>query len=170
VDLVDLGRLTEEQYAELVGDEVDPWGAAGVTLDWRAKDRHVVVRDDCARLVAAAGLVEAEVQFGERPPVPVVGIGGVIVSAPHRRRGYGQRVIAAAIRRAQEMGPDVAMLFCRPALVERYRGHGFAEVPGPVLVDQPSGAVEMPWVTMWRPLKHGATFGDGIVKLHGLPF
>ena len=68
------------------------------------------------------------------------------------------------------MGPDIAMLFCRPALVERYRRHGFAEVPGPVLVDQPSGVQEMPWVTMWRPLKQGATFEDGIVKLRGLPF
>jgi hypothetical protein len=39
-----------------------------------------------------------------------------------------------------------------------------------VLVDQPSGVQEMPWVTMWRPLKQGATFEDGIVKLRGLPF
>ena len=47
-----------------------------------------------------------------------------------------------------------------------------AEAPygEPVLVDQPSGVQEMPWVTMWRPLKQGATFEDGIVKLRGLPF
>ena len=69
VDLVDLGRLTEEQYAELVGDEVDPWGAAGVTLSWRPKDRHVVVRDDHARLVAAALKPNGGRRSPRSPPV-----------------------------------------------------------------------------------------------------
>ena len=170
VDLVDLGRLTEEQYAELVGDEEDPWSAARLPLDWRPKDRHIAMCDDDGKLVAAAGLVVAEVQFGERQPIGLVGIGSVIVAARHRRRGLGWQVISAAVRSASDLGPDVAMLFCRPALVELYRRHGFAEVPGPVLVDQPSGVVEMPWVTMWRPLKRGASFADGVVKLHGLPF
>jgi predicted GNAT family N-acyltransferase len=168
--LVDLGGLTEEQYAELVGDEEDPWGAASIPLQWRPKDRHVAVCDGDGKLVAAAGLVVVRVQFGGQQPIAVVGIGGVIVAAPHRRRGLGCQVISAVVRRAHDMGPDLAMLFCRPALVELYRQHGFDEVPGPVLVDQPSGVVEMPCVTMWRPLKPDANFAAGAVKLHGLPF
>jgi hypothetical protein len=62
------------------------------------------------------------------------------------------------------------MLFCRPDRAELYRRHGFDEVPGPVLVDQPDGVVEMPPVTMWRPLRSGASLLDGPVKVHGLPF
>lgn len=114
MELVDLGRLSEEQYAELVGDEEDPWGAAGISLDWRSKDRHVVICDDHGKLIAAAGLVVAEVQSGKQQPADVVGIGGVIVAAPHRRRGLGWQVISAAVERAHDLGPDAAMLFCRP--------------------------------------------------------
>jgi len=169
VDLVDLGSLSGEQYAELVGDEEDPWGAASLGLDWRPKDRHVGVCDDDGKLVAAAGLVLAQVRFGEEQPIAVVGIGGVIVAAPHRGRGLGRQVISAVLRRAEDMGPNVAMLFCLPALVELYRRHGFAEVQGPVLVDQPSGVLEMGGA-MWRPLKDDATFAPGTVRLHGLPF
>ena len=172
VELIEFGELSEEQYAELVGDEQDPWDAAGSTLEWRPKDRHVAVRDDDGTLVAAAGLVVADVQFGEQEPIPVVGIGGVIVAARHRGRGLGRLVISEVVRCAHDVGPEMAMLFCRPDRAELYRRHGFAEVPGRVLVDQSDsdGVVEMPPVTMWRPLTDGVRLRDGVVKVHGLPF
>jgi hypothetical protein len=49
-------------------------------------------------------------------------------------------------------------------------GHGFSELPGPVLVEQPHGIVEMPMLTMWRPLRAGVTLPDGRASLDGLPF
>ena len=170
VELIELGRLSEQQYAELVGAEEDPWDAAGSTLQWRPKDRYVAVCGDDGRLLAAAGLVVADVQSGEQQPIAVVGIGGVIVAAPHRGRGLGRQVISEVVKRADDLGPEVAMLFCRPDRAELYRRHGFAEVPGPVLVDQPDGVVEMPPVTMWRPLKARGRLPDGALKVHGLPF
>ena len=170
VELIEFGRLSEEQYAELVADEEDPWDAAGSELTWRPKDRHVGVHDRDGRLLAVAGLVIVDVQFGEQRPIPVVGIGGVIVVAGHRGRGLGWQVISEVISRARQVGPEIAMLFCRPDRAELYRRHGFAEVLGPVHVGQPDQVVEMPPVTMWRALRDGVTLPDGAVKVHGLPF
>jgi predicted GNAT family N-acyltransferase len=169
VELIEFGRLSEEQYAELVGDEADPWGAGGDDLAWRPKDRHVGLRGDDGRLVAAAGLVVVEVRFGEQPPIPVVGLGGVIVTAAYRGRGLGRRVITEALERAEEMGPEIAMLFCRAENVGLYRRHDFAEMPEPVFVDQPYGPVEIS-EAMWRPLREGAPLPEGIAKVNGLPF
>jgi predicted GNAT family N-acyltransferase len=172
VQLIEFGRLSDEQYAALVGDEDDPWDAAEFGLEWLPKDRHVAIRDDDGKLLAAAGLVVVDVQFGARSPIPVVGVGGVIVTASHRGRGFGQRVISEALRRAEAMGPEIAMLFCRAESAGLYRRHGFAEVPGPVFVDQPDGIVEISrvGVVMWRPLKVGARLPERIVKVNGLPF
>jgi predicted GNAT family N-acyltransferase len=172
VELIEFGRLSDEQYAELVGDEDDPWGAGEVNLEWMPKDHHVAVRDDDGRLLAAAGLVVVEVQFGAQAPIPVVGVGGVIVTLAHRGRGFGRLVISEALIRAEAMGPEIAMLFCSAENARLYQRHGFAEVPGPVLADQPDGIVEIsgPGVAMWRPLKAGARPPDGIVKVNGLPF
>ena len=173
MELIEFGRLTDEQYAELVGnDEDDPWGAAEFELEWLPKEHHVAVRDDDGKLLAVAGLVVVEVQFGAQPPIPVVGVGGVIVTASHRGRGFGRRVISEALIRAEAMGPEIAMLFCRAETAGLYRRHGFAEVPGRVLFDQPDRIVEVSGagVTMWRPLKPGARLPDGIVKVSGLPF
>jgi hypothetical protein len=67
------------------------------------------------------------------------------------------------------MGPEIALLFCRAELAGLYRRHGFAEVPGPVFVEQPDRIVEISGA-MWRPLKAGARLPDGIVQVNGLPF
>jgi predicted GNAT family N-acyltransferase len=172
VELIEFGRLSDEQYAELVGDEDDPFHAAESGLEWLPKDRHVAVRGDDGRLLAAAGLVVVEVQFAAQRTMPVVGIGGVIVTASQRGRGFGRRVISEALRRAEAMGPEIAMLFCRAESAGLYRRHGFSEVRGPVLVDQPGEVVEISGsgVAMWRPLKAGARLPGGIVRVKGLPF
>ena len=81
-------------------------------------------------------------------------------------------MISEALSRAEAMGPEIAMLFCRAESAGLYRRHGFVEVLGPVLVDQPDRIVEVSGMgaTMWRPLKAGARLPDGIVKVNGLPF
>lgn len=170
MELIEFGSLSEERYAELVGDEQDPWDAGDSKLEWRPKDRHVALRDADGRLVAAAGLLVATARFGDHQPIDVVGIGGVIVAAPHRGEGLGNRVISEALDRASGLGPRIAMLFCWPDRADLYRRHGFAEVPGPVLVEQPDGVVEISMVTMWRSLEQGATLPSGRMRLDGLPF
>jgi GNAT superfamily N-acetyltransferase len=171
VELIEYGRLSEEQFAALVGDEDDPWRAAEFGLEWRPKDHYVALRDGDGRLLAAAGLVVVDVEFGAQAAIPVVGLGGVIVTASHRGRGLGRRVISEALTRAEAMGPDIAMLFCRSEMAGLYRRHGFADVPGPVFVDQPGGAEEITGGgrMMWRPLRAGARLPDGAVKVTGLP-
>ena len=139
MELIECGRLSEKQFAALVGDEDDPWRAAEFGLEWRPKDHYVALRDDDGRLLAAAGLVVVDVQVGARPAIPVVGLGGVIVTASHRGRGLGRRVISGALAHAEAMGPAIAMLFCRSEMAGLYRRHGFAEVPGPVFVTSQAG-------------------------------
>jgi predicted N-acetyltransferase YhbS len=170
MELVEFGRLTHEQYAELVGEEENPWGPGGLELEWRLKDRHVGLRDQDGTLLAVAGLVVANVVVGESDAMPVVGLGGVLVAARYRGHGFGGRVIDEALAHARLLGPSIAMLFCQPDRAKLYARRGFVEIPRPVLVDQPAGAIEMPMVTMWRPLQEGAKLPGGPVKIDGLPF
>lgn len=170
MDVVEFGPLTDTVRAELEGDEEDPFDAAGNTLQWRPKARHVALRHEDGQLVASAGLVLAEVQVDDGEPIPVVGIGGVIVSQPYRGQGLGRRVITEVVARAATMGPDLALLFCHPDRAALYERHDFARVPPPVLVEQPDGRVEIPMVTMWRPLREGSALPAGQVVLRSLPF
>ncbi len=168
--VVEFGRLTDSQRAELEGDEVDPFDAAGSTLRWRSKDRHVALRESDGRLVASTGLLVADVQFGDGSLTPVVGIGGVIVSAPYRGRGLANRIILEALRCAATLGPAMAVLFCHRDRAGLYDRHGFHELAPPVFVQQPDGLVEMPQVTMWRPIGTGVQLPPGRVTVHSLPF
>ena len=168
--MVEFGRLTEDIRAELEGNEKDPFDAAGNTLQWRPKDRHIALRGGDGRLVASAGLVLAEIQVGDGPPIAVVGIGGVLVSQAHRGAGLGRRVIVEVLARAATLGPELALLFCHRNRAGLYERHDFMEAPTPVLVEQPEGRVELPMVTMWRPLRDGAELPAGRLVLLGLPF
>lgn len=170
MDVVEFGSLTDTLRAELEGGEEDPFDAAGNTLQWRPKDRHVALRGDDGHLIASAGLVLANVQLGKAEPVPVVGIGGVLVNRAHRGRGLGNRVIIEVLARAATLGPELALLFCHRDRAGLYARHDFVEIPPPVLVEQPGGRIEMPMVTMWRPLREGAELTAGSLIVHGLPF
>jgi predicted N-acetyltransferase YhbS len=168
MEIVELGRLTDEQRAALEGDELDPFSADGVTLRFRAKDRHVALREDGGRLVASAGLTATDVEVaGTR--FPVVGI-GVIVNAGHRGRGFARRVLEEALVRARAMGPAFVILFCHPDRAGLYEGLGFRTIDSPVSVQQPHGFEAMPQRTMWCALRPGVSWPPGHVTVHGLPF
>ena len=168
--MVEFGILTDELRDQLEGDEQDPWDAARVPpLEWRAKDRHVALRDDDGRLLASAGLLVAEVQAGARR-FAVVGLGGVIVNAAHRGRGLSLPVIEAALARAATLGPEFVLLFCHDDRVDLYRRFGFDEVTDEVRVRHGDREVRMPMRTMWRALRPGASWPPGPVRLDGPPF
>ena len=121
-------------------------------------------------LVASAGLALGELHAANGPRVPLVGIGGVFVTAAYRGKGLGNRIITEALRRAATLGPPVALLFCHRDRAELYDKHGFAEIDPPVLIRQPDGYVQCPMVAMWRSLGGGATPPAGRVTVHSLPF
>ncbi len=170
VEVVEFGRLSDAQRAELEGDELDPFDGADSTLRWRAKERHVGLRGADGRLVASTGLLLAELQVDDGPAIGVVGIGGVIVAAAHRGQGLGNRVVTEALARAATLGPQLAMLFCHRNRAGLYERHGFVEVERPVLVRQPDGYAEIPQVTMWRSIGDATRLPPGRVVLHSLPF
>ena len=100
----------------------------------------------------------------------VVGVGGLIVTHEARGRGHMRTLVDALLAIAHELGPDRAVLFCRPELVDVYRRMQCAEVSAPVWVDQPEGRIEMPMRTMWRALREGVRWPAGRVDVRGLPF
>jgi predicted N-acetyltransferase YhbS len=168
MEIVDLGRLTDEDRAQLEGDERDPFDAAGVTLRYRPKDRHVALRDG-GRLVASAGLTAAEVEVaGQR--FPVVGLGGVIVNADHRGRGLARRVVEEALIRAAATGLPFVMLFCHADRAGLYERLGFATITSPVSVKQQDGFEPMTQRAMWKALQPGVSWPLGDVTVHDLPF
>jgi predicted GNAT family N-acyltransferase len=170
LEVIEFGRLDEAKRAELEGGEEDPFDARGNTLTWRPKDRHVALRQTDGRLVASTGFVLADLRVEGEPPTPFVGIGGVFVNSDFRGQGLGNRIVVEALRLAQTLGPDLALLFCHRDRSGLYRKHGFIEIEPPVLVRQPDGYTEVPQVAMWRPLREGATLAPGRLTVESLPF
>jgi predicted GNAT family N-acyltransferase len=170
MELVELQEVTSQQWRALLAGERQPWGGDAEGLVWGDKQRHVGLRDDHGRLVALAGAVTIEVEVALVERFQVVGVGGVLVTASERGRGLVWELLRALLEIAAEMGPERAMLFCRPQLTGLYGRLGFAEIAGPTSVRQPDGMVEMPLRTMWRPLRAGVGWPRGRVEVLGLPF
>jgi predicted GNAT family N-acyltransferase len=170
VEFVELNALTEQDWDAVVAGERQPFGSVGAELAWRPKDRHFALREQDGRLVALAALVGVAVEIEGTGGVDVVGLGGVIVTPSARGRGLMFRVVQPVLALAEEIGPERAMLFCRPELVAVYRRLGFEEIAAPVWADQPAGSMEMPMRAMWRALRAGAAWPPGRVDVHGLPF
>lgn len=159
MEVIELPRkLTDEERAEIFAGEDDPFELAGTTLPPdRRKERYVVIRDD-GRLVAAVGLLVADVEVaGTR--FPVVGFGGVIVSHTHRGQGLFRRAMEPSLTIATELGPEFALLFCLRKNAPLYARLGFTTIDAPVT----AAGVAQPLDTMWRPLTPGARWPEGPV-------
>jgi GNAT superfamily N-acetyltransferase len=170
MELVKLGALGEADWAELVADELEPWGSVATALQWRAKDSHVGLRAADGRLLAVGGAVTVEVEVAGAGRFAVVGLGSVFVTRAARGRGLASRLLEPLLELATEMGPDRAMLFCRTELEPLYAGISFARIPSPVWADQPDRRVEMPMAAMWRALRGHTCWPSGRVDVIGLPF
>jgi predicted GNAT family N-acyltransferase len=161
--------LSLRDWVALTGRDRAPFGAETADLVWRPKERHLGLWDPSGRLVAAGGLVVTTVTVAELT-FEVVGVGGLIVAPDWRRRGVMPLVADPLARMAEALGPALAMIFCRDALVDLYLSRGYHRIADPVWVDQPAGRVAMPVPAMWRPLHPGATWPAGRVEVHGEPF
>lgn len=157
--------LTDEERAELMDGEEDPFELADVELPaGRRKDHYFVLREE-GRIVAAAGLLTATVTVGGAC-FPVAGIGGVLVTHARRGQGLFHQVFGPTLRAAERLGPDFALLFCLRKNAPLYAKLGFQTIPDPVTADD----TVIPIDTMWRPLTPGARWPAGPVALHGPMF
>jgi predicted N-acetyltransferase YhbS len=146
----------------------------------RRKDHHVGMSENQPkeehfgvtlgdRLVAHAGLLRLPLAIGDTK-TEVVGVGGVAVAPQERGRGMARLVVAAALHHARTMGPQHALLFCRPSLVPLYQRLGWHPLDQEVLVEQPeSRVVTMPLRTMVTPLRDNVAWPSGPVRLFSLP-
>ncbi|MGC0421174.1 GNAT family N-acetyltransferase [Embleya sp. AB8] len=168
-----LATYTRTEQREILGDSADPYGVADTGLTWLPKKEHFGIRHE-GRLVAHTGLLRLPISIGG-VETEVVGVGGVAVAPDLRGHGLARAIVAAALDHARTMGPQHAILFCRPPLVPLYRRLGWervdrdGEVEVEVVVDQPDGPVPMPLHTMWTPLRDGAAWPTGPVRLLSLP-
>jgi predicted N-acetyltransferase YhbS len=168
--LVELDRRSEPYWEELVAGEHEPFGSIGANLRWRDKTRNVGVREEDGRLVAAGGVVLAEVKIGGQPPFQVAGLGGLIVTRSARGRGLARLLCKRLLELAGEIEAQRAMLFCLPRLMLLYGEFGFVAIDAPVWADQPGGRIEMPMPAMWKALSGDAGWPSGRVELLGEPF
>src|SRR5947209_6629024 len=60
MEITRFGALSDQDRAQLEGDEPDPFDAAGIGLTFRPKERHVGVRDETSRRSGSAGVPLAE--------------------------------------------------------------------------------------------------------------
>ncbi|GAX54587.1 GNAT family N-acetyltransferase [Streptomyces olivochromogenes] len=165
--VVRLTEYTKTEQIEIIGDSDDPFGVADAGLTWLPKEDHFGIRQK-GRLVAHAGLLRLPISIGEAD-TQVVGVGGVAVAPDLRGRGLARLVVSAAVDHARTMGPQHGLLFCRPPLVPLYQRLGWRMLEQDVHVEQPGGSVIMPLRTMWTPLRDGAKWPAGEVRLRSLP-
>jgi len=69
---------------------------------------------------------------------------GRVVEQHRRGRGLARRVVEAAPAKAQTLGPEFALRFCRDDRAGLYARLGFAEVGGVVRVEQTGGYRTIP--------------------------
>lgn len=166
--VVRLAQYTKADQEEILGNSDDPFGVAWTGLTWLPKEEHFGIRHD-GRLVAHAGLLRLPVAIDDAE-TEVVGVGGVAVSPGMQGQGLARLVVTAALEHARTMGPQHALLFCRPPLVSLYQRLGWHPLDKDVLVEQPEGRlVTMPLRTMVTPLRDDARWPPGPVRLSSLP-
>ncbi|MEW2579306.1 GNAT family N-acetyltransferase [Streptomyces syringium] len=166
--VVRLPRYTRTEQNEILGDGDDPFGVAAAGLTWLPKEEHFGIRHG-DRLVAHAGLLRLPVAIGDTRS-EVVGVGGVAVAPDLQGQGLARLVVTAALDHARTMGPQHALLFCRPPLVPLYQRLGWHLLDEDVLVEQPEARlVTMPLRTMVTPLHDKAQWPSGPVRLFSLP-
>ncbi|MGW7410864.1 GNAT family N-acetyltransferase [Streptomyces sp. NPDC054863] len=164
-----LDRYTKDETARILGDGADPFGVADTGLTWLPKEEHFGLVQTDGRLVAHAGLRRLPLSVGGLD-TEVVGVGGVAVAADVRGQGLARRVVGAALEHARTMGPERALLFCRPPLVALYEKLGWRAIDREVHVEQPQERVVlMPLRTMWTPLHGDEDWPEGAVRLRSLP-
>jgi GNAT superfamily N-acetyltransferase len=170
LQVVELGRLSMRDWAQLVEGESEPFGGTCAGFEFRPKDHHVGLRDENGTLVAAGGWSRLDVEVDGYGRFEVIGLGALIVR--HDRRGGGLATpIMQRIRDwTAETGVSRRLLLCEPHLIELYTRRGYLPIHDPVWVEQSSGPVRWPLCAMWRPTEPTVGWPTGVVRIQGPPF
>lgn len=170
MQIVELGRLSLRDWAQVVAGEPAPFGEISAGLEFRPKDHHIGVRDDSGALVAAVGWTVVTLEIEGHGPFEVIGVGALIVRRDLRNSGLASPIMDLIVGRSAEMGLEYRMLFCEPRLEALYRRRGYELITDPVWVHQRSGLVRSPLLAMWRSVRSGSAWPAGTVRVQGLPF
>lgn len=169
LEFIELGSLSLREWLEVTGRHRAPFGERSASLVFRPKTHHIGIRSSEGELVAVGGATIATVEVNGHEPFDVVGLGGLIIRADMRGRGLAEPLMDRLNALTAGLGPDHAMLFCEPRLVNTYTRRNYRLISAPVWVEQPEREVLMPLDTMWRPVRP-ADWPPGTVRLRGLPF
>ena len=174
-----LARVTELSGSErgalrvlslAVYPPVDAAGWSGGKLEWAAAEWCVRIQGADGTLASYVGISLRDAQHDGRL-VRVGGVGGVKTHPAARGRGLAARAMQRAVEFFREQ-PDVAfaVLVCGAHLIEYYRGLGWREFGGRLLVRQHGAMVEF---TFNRVMTLGVRLPgpqDGTIDLLGPPW
>ncbi len=170
LQVVELGRLSMRDWAQLVEGEHEPFGGTCAGLEFRAKDHHIGIRDSEGTLVAAGGWSRVEVEVDGYGRFEVIGLGALIVRHDRRGAGLATPIMQRIRERTAQTGIPRRLLLCEPHLVELYTRWGYFPIDDPVWVQQPSGPVRWPLCAMWRAADPSVAWPPGVVRIQGPPF
>lgn len=160
----DLGALSRAVYPP---EEAAAW--AGRNLEWAAAESGVFVRDVDGRLVSFAGLVFRAAAH-EGHPVGVGGIGGVKTHPEVRRQGFAGQAMRRAVEHFSQSDVGFALLVCGPHLLGYYRGLGWQEFSGRLLVTQHGKVAEFTFNRVMVCGVRGTAPAGGTIDLLGPPW
>jgi aminoglycoside 2'-N-acetyltransferase I len=158
----------EQQGVDSVSGLAFAEDITGQEYTWSNSDWQVV-GSLVGKVVTCLGIVDRDATAGSQP-LRLGGIGGVATHPEWQQRGLASALMlrANAFMR-DEMKVDFGLLVCGEQRRHFYAGLGWQEVKGPLMVDQPSGKVELKAVIMVLPCcKHA--WPEGVIDLCGLPW
>jgi GNAT superfamily N-acetyltransferase len=86
--------------------------------------------------------------------VSIGGLGGLVTVPTHQRRGYGARLVTAALDALRDRWKvEAALAFCLDHTLDFYRRLGALVIPGPVLVETTTGTRPAPFHALWWPFQ-----------------
>jgi len=168
VEIVEVARLSSDEYRRLHGWGHDVFGTAHLHLEFRPKDLHFVLYEG-NRLVSHVGVLTHTVSIDGRD-VRVGGVGGVVTLPGWQRHGYARLLMErAADWFAAGRGLEAALLFCLPRMIDYYQRLGWRLVEAPVEIEQPGRRVRAPLPVMLLPIGAAPAVTAGI-DLRSLPW
>ena len=167
IQIIKADTLTQAEKEKLFDWGDDIFGADDLSLHWRPKDTHFLLRVS-GELVSHVGVLRHEVIVAGKP-ITVGGVGAVVTRPTWQRRGYARELMQHTARYFETTQVEAGLLFCLRVRVPFYEAQGWRLVNYPVLIQQPSGEMLAPLEVMILPIGE-RIWPEGEVKLNSFPW